>query len=148
MSVNATIGQSRLKLVGWLYVAVGTYALIEEVVGWLHPLENPILRLGFWGPSFWFNTTPFLLLIGIGLLLRKEIARKVALVFSTVIIALALVLAVFLAFGEGTWTWTPLVHGDDEVRAIASVVIGVPVFVWQFRALRSREVREAATENP
>jgi hypothetical protein len=130
-----------------LYVIAGTHTLIEQVVSLFRPLEYTIeLLLPLPGYASRINFAVLVLPLGIGLLLRKELARRLAVALCWLcLIPIPIVLTVLvlaLAFGDVTWHAPERPPGGAEIaHGISALLVGLPVFLWQMRELRSRDVR-------
>ena len=135
----------RLCVVSWLYIAVGTYGLIELIVGFFTPLSEPAIQLYIHK----INVAGILVPLGIGLLKQISLCRKLAVIMSWLFLVFLMTVMFLLGLGEianiGEVSWTlptaPL-SGDEIVRMIGGLVIGAPLFVWQLRVLMSTEVKE------
>ena len=141
---------ARLTVVAWIWLLAGAYCALELVVSWFLPVEDPVIVLNVLSGDV--NLAIVTLPIGIGLLKRNDTARKVALVFSWIPIVFAVVGAAIvlltLIFGETTFSWETdpsMADGDALARALGSLLIGFPLFFWQFRVLRSPGSRQLTT---
>jgi hypothetical protein len=105
--------------------------------------------------------------LGIGLLRRSLTCRTLLLTLNWILVLVQVVLILSLAvcaslgsaettsLGSVETTWyidIDEVGGDGVARMIGVVAICLPLFIWQFRALASRELKallgRAGTENP
>ena len=61
-----------------------------------------------------------------------------------ILFSIAAVILVFalITGGEMTWHGPESTDGAEMAREIRNALVGIPLFVWQFRALRSSDVRE------
>ena len=134
----------RLRVVAWMYVLIGMYALVQQVVSLFTPVNMPFLLL----PGLpRVNIAVLMLPIGIGLMRRSNLSRGLALTVSWLAITFFVGILAFIelvALSGGEITRTPPegpVDGDAISAFIGFLVIGVPVFAWQLRELHSRAAR-------
>jgi hypothetical protein len=133
-----------LRAAAWIYVFVGTYALIEQTVSLFLPVEHPLMWGYFLLPRV--NLVIVALPIGVGLLRGGDIYRKLAVGLNWLVAGFIGLLLVFFLIGAltGSVAWKASEHsatGDEVARMIALVVVGLPLFTWQFRVLRSEGIR-------
>lgn len=136
----------KLRAVGWIYIVVGTHALIEQIVAFFLPFEFFATCVCFFPINYLMGALP----VGIGLLRQSNLCRRIAVGFNwfyLVGIAVALVILVFaVLMGEVDWEpadhqVSDMVRGEDVARGISWLLFGIPLFFWQFRTLRSEEIR-------
>jgi hypothetical protein len=133
--------------------------LIEFVVSLFLPLREPLLVLSVTIFGIPIAPAPLFFPLGIGLLRRSVVSRKLLLVLNwAIVLGLGFVIGAFVVTAvcaslktvEATWH-TPTIDGDYVARGIGVVVVGLPLFIWQFRAIASRELKallgRAVTEN-
>ena len=135
----------RLYVVSWLYIAVGTYALIELIVGFFTPLSEPAIQLYIDK----INVAGLLVPLGIGMLKQISLCRKLAVITNWLLLVFLVTVMLLFALskiakvGKVNWTLpTEPLSGDEIAKMIGGLVIGVPLFVWQLRVLMSTEVKE------
>ena len=145
--------ECKLSVVGWLYVLVGTHALIGQLVSLFVPVEHPGFEAHFLIPGL--NLAVLVLPAGVGLLRRHAWWHAAALTMNWLALALLGATLVLLAagavLGENKWEPNESMSGDDYMDLLVGVVIVLPLLVWQFRTLRSSEVRrviESAKRGP
>ncbi len=137
---------SRLTAIAWIYALIGSYALIEQLVSLFLPLDNPIANIYIIWPQA--NLAVLMLPIGIGLMRRSDLCRRLALAGGwTALGLLGVFLTIFglLSLGGGEVEWVPPedpMTGDAVARLIGTFVIGVPIFFWQLRQLHSKGIRD------
>ena len=134
----------RLRVVAWMYVLVGISALVQQVVTLFTPVNTPLVLL----PGLpRVNIAVLMLPIGIGLMRRSNLSRRLALTVSWLAITSFVAILAFFGLAAlfgGELTWTPPespIDGDAISAYIGLLVIGVPVFAWQLRELHSRAAR-------
>jgi len=141
----------RVHTIGSLYTAIGLIGLIEFIVHFFMPLEEPLVELGVTTAEVRLSFAPLLLPLGIGLLKRVAICRTLALILSWCILFVAFAaLALFalagictlLSVGDVHWSIKHPVTGDYVARSIAAALLGIPLFVWQFRVIASKDSRD------
>jgi len=123
--------------------------LIEFVVSLFLPLREPVLVLSVTTFGIPIALAPLFFPLGIGLLRRSVICRKLLLVLNwAIVLGLGFVIGAFVLMAvcaslktvEATWH-TPTIDGDYVARGIGVVAIGLPLFIWQFRAVASKELK-------
>ena len=134
--------RASLIVVGWIYVAMGGVVCIEELVSLFAPFDERTASLEIVVP---LNLAMLALPAGIGLLRGRSYGRSLALFLSWV--ALLFVVFVVGVFTLGVLNGNEITvsegaaFGESLAGLLSWLFVGVPLFVWQFRVLRSPEVQ-------
>lgn len=133
----------RLRVIAWLFVVLGIDGAIEQIVSLFRPIEFDSVCSLLPG----LNVQILALPVGIGLHRRNALAHRIAVGINWLFPILFSIAAVILVFalitgGEMTWHGPESTDGAEMAREIRNALVGIPLFVWQFRALRSSDVRE------
>jgi len=140
---------SKLRAIAWVYILFGSCLLLEQIASFFAPFENPLMWLYILIPEV--NLYIVILPIGIGLLKRNRLCLKLAkLINYLFLIGLILFSGFFLICSVGgnlefEFEKTPSTI-EDTIKLIELSLIILVIYIWQFRGIRSKEVRNLVEE--
>lgn len=132
--------RTRLRTIAWLYLLAALFGLTVDLFRLFAPTDDPLwdgrrLTLGLW--FLWLG-------IGIGLLQRRSLARKLAIgvswAFALCVSVILVNILVFYAVFEITVDSTAGVLELGEF--VGLLMVGTLLFVWQLRGLHSPALRQ------
>lgn len=135
----------KIVFIGWIFIFIGIYSLIEIIVGIFIPVIEPKVKLYFISPQI--NFAVFFLPLGFGLLKRNPACRRLSLVFLGLIIILLVgtffISAISIITGNSPFkSASNSITGDDIAEIIGMFIIVLPVIFWQFRVLLTQVAKQ------